>query len=127
MKWVKTLIIADSESIEERLNSIVQYILQTYSPAECVIADIDATGKLGNEITQKINNVEKVMVNKTDVLRLLNEDGQIFEFDLNINSTYNFQIIVGRGQFIDILGDTDLPEDIVGPHTEGDLANYGYL
>ncbi len=124
MKWVKTLIIPDNLLLEQRLNSIVRYIFRTYIPVECIISDLDATGKLGNETSQKTDTREKVTHSEQDVTTLCNEDGQIFEMDLYITSRNNFRLIVRRGDIVDVLGDADLPDEIIGPHTDGDLSAY---
>jgi hypothetical protein len=123
MKWVKTLIIAENESLERRLAAILNYIVNTYGQVEWQLSDIDATGKLGNQLTDKMNNESVVQLNNSELLSLLTEDGQIFELDLRADSP-NFQIIVRYGDIVDILGDRDVPPVVIGQYTDRDLSNY---
>jgi len=124
MKWVKSLLILETERIEKRLGIILEYIFNTYPVDYCLLPDIDATGKFGSQLTERINNNEKVKLSKDELLSVVNEDGQIFELNIVINSMPIFQIIVVRGSDVDILGIANLPQDVLGDHSEGNLANY---
>jgi predicted nucleotidyltransferase len=83
---------------------------------------IDATGKLGNELTQKLNvtNSEE-MLSKETLLALLNEDGQIFELNLLLTNSHWFKIFVRTGDYVDVVGSGErLPLDIAGQYVELD-------
>lgn len=124
MIWTKTLVLSPQESLEERVQRIIEFIINNYDIVACQITNIDATGTIGNELTQKINNGEIVILPPKEVLALLQSDGQIFELYLDIKSTNNFHIRVSDGIYVDLFGDAALPDSIVGNSVQGDLDNY---
>lgn len=124
MKWVKNLLISENETIEKRIRTILEYILCTHASDRSLIRDIDATGKLGDKLTRRINNKEKIELNKSELLSLLSEDGQIIELDILIGSPPRFQILVIDGNDVDILGNEELPLEALGKHSNGDLTLY---
>jgi hypothetical protein len=124
MKWVKNLLISENETIEQRIRTILEYIFTTYASDGGLVMDIDATGKFGDRLTRRINNKEEIRLSKDEILSLVNEDGQIIELNLLIDSPPKFQILVIDGNDIDIIGDEELPVEVLGKHSDGDLTQY---
>jgi hypothetical protein len=127
MTWAMTLNISNDETLEKRLSSILNYIIAAHYPTELSISDLDATGKFGNQLTQKVNSNEEISISDEELLTLLNEDGQILEMNLNISSAAaSFRIIIRDGTDLDMLGDVHLPAGIIGQYTQIDLSNFDF-
>lgn len=127
MKWVKTLVIQNNESLEKRLVAILEYINKKYKPADCYISSVDATGPKGNELTKRTNEIPEIHIRIEDLIQVANEDGQILELDLVVKANNCFEINVQDGAFIDVLGDGDeIPGSVLGDHKNEDLASFGY-
>jgi hypothetical protein len=90
----------------------------------CLLTDIDATGKFGDQLTQKLNKQETLQLTRSEILSLLNEDGQVLELDILIHSPKNFEIIVRNGYHVDILGNAELSPEVIGRHSNGNLEYY---
>lgn len=123
MNWVRTLVLAPDEILEERVKRIIEYIIAHYNITICHISDIDATGEFGNQLTQKINDGDVVSLQPRQVLNLFREEGQVFELYLDMISGNKFHIRISDGIYVDIFSDVPLPHTVVGNSMEGDLDN----
>jgi hypothetical protein len=121
MKWAKSLVIDDNLEIEKRLAVILEYFISINDKVNCQLNDIDATGKLGNGATKRINEEETFSFDVNYLLNIAKEDGQILELDVLIHLSNDYQIIIRRGEHLDILGDNELPNDIIGPSKDVDI------
>lgn len=120
MKWAKSLIIANNESIENRLGFIFRAIINELGNIKCMISFIDATGQLGNEFTKRNNNGETIQTDIKEIISLTQEDGQIIELDLLLISEGDFRVLVTDGQHIDVLGKEYDISRFIGEHTDMD-------
>ena len=76
-KWAVTLCCHRSENIESRVRKIVEYLAKQLDSSHFwTIADIDATGEVGDRLTQKGNNLVNLQLTVSEMLALLREDGQ---------------------------------------------------
>jgi len=123
MYWVITLKMGKMEAIDPRLRSVISFILNSYTIKEMFIDDIDATGTIGNQLTQKKNFHEgSLPIDRDTLLTLLSEDGQIFDLNLTLRESLSeYQIITSRGDIVDILSNGErLPLDVTGDFEELD-------
>lgn len=119
MKWGKTLILKSNFDVEVRLQQILRYIAMHYTVTDYYLSGVDATGPLGNALTQELNSGVIKQYNEEELLSLLKEDGQIFDMYLSIVGRENFLISVQGGTDIDVLGRGEpLPSEVIGDHTE---------
>lgn len=128
MKWVKELVVTDHETIEMRLLAILDFFLEKNPSVKYTISSLDATGKLGDIWTQKLNDNEDHEIEPKQLLDIAREDGQIFELFLNIKSNYDYYIIIRDGAYFNVLGSGEgLPSSVLGNNKNGDLALFDYL
>lgn len=123
MNWAVSLILEGDIRIEKRVKAVLRFIFDQFKDSKCFISDIDATGKLGNQLTKKLNaNKEGIILNEKELLELMDEDGQIFELDLLLSNTNKYRIIIRDGDILDILGEGEiLPSIVIGKYQELDV------
>ena len=104
--WAVTLLIDDQERLESRVNQIVKYAMEHCNIDSWAIADIDATGRTGNYLTQQLNERQRLVVSSLHFLDLLGEDGQVIELSAygTKRKTELLWIIVREGSSVDVLG-----------------------
>lgn len=120
MKWTKSLILAKGESVESRLEKVLQGMLKEYGNMSCVISDIDATGQEGSMLTNRNNSGETIQTDINKMISLVQEDGQIIDLNLSLNADNKFEILVTDGQSIDIIGEAHNISSIIGDHIDLD-------
>jgi hypothetical protein len=123
MTWAIELTISDQDTIEQRLQPILGYISSTNKIMNIQMKDIDATGKIGDLLTKKLNLKQgPLTVEANDLNSLITEEGQIFELDLLLKSDSDYRIIIRSCGSIDILGNGKLlPAEIIGEHEVLDI------
>jgi hypothetical protein len=126
MKWAISLILSDNEIIERRLEKIVSYVIMNNQIEHIFLYDIDATGYMGNQMTQRLNVVKEMFkIGDNDLSALITEEGQIFELDLILKNSHEYRFIVRDGCFLDIVSDgPQLPDLILGLYEELDINLY---
>ena len=121
MKWAKTLILSVTDELEKRLSIILEYMNSLKKDVECTLTDMDATGELGNKMTQRINTEREVHIYLIDLINIAKEDGQIFDLNATLFLDSSYKILIRRGRTIDILGDEEFPFAILGKHEDLDI------
>ncbi len=123
MNWAISLIINAEKSVEERVKSILMYIQETSADVFYVISEVDATGKLGSELTKRLNGKgSEKNLSSEQIFAIFNEDGQVFEMELSVQGSSDYRIIITDGMHVDVLGDgARLPESIAVPYEEMDV------
>ena len=121
MEWAISLILERNDTIEKRLEQMLNFIFAQLSNIEILVIDIDATGQIGNEMTTKINQSKNgFKSNKEEVMALVKEYGQVFELELMFDKS--FALIVRTGPSIDLVGRGDKPsKDYVGRFDDVDI------
>jgi hypothetical protein len=102
------------------LENILKGILKEFGNMPCIISYIDATGQADNLLTERNNNEEEIQTDILEMISLVQEDGQIFDLDLSLNSDNKFEILVTDGQDIDILGEEHDLSSLIGEHVDLD-------
>ncbi|MEA5509477.1 hypothetical protein VB715_06845 [Crocosphaera sp. UHCC 0190] len=118
-KWAVTLCYKQTEKLEDRIAVIIQYLDKIYPNDQWNILDIDATGKMGNQLTQCINNEETLLLSSAELLQILTEEGQVIDLEISlINQGQEIiKIFVEDGVSIDVLGVAILlPTEIFGEY-----------
>jgi hypothetical protein len=119
-KWAVTLFCDSLETIESRAIAIVRYLAHKLeSPHAWMISDIDATGELGDRLTQQGNNLGNLQLTVSELLALLREDGQVIELEATLVASQQelFKILIRDGCSIDVLGTGDLlPKTVLGDY-----------
>ena len=118
MKWGINLTDND-KSIEQKILLIVSFLTTKYIESRFSILNIDATGVIGNYLTQTINNsAQAYKIEHKRLEQLLLEDGQILELLMNCEiREFYYQIDVKDGRYIDVYSNYELlPEFIVGKY-----------
>jgi hypothetical protein len=118
MKWAKVLKIDPSDSIEKRLRDILWKFYSQSGDIKCIIYDIDATGKNGNELTKRINSGEEIESKLSVLVNVLEEDGQVFELELSVLAEGIFKVLITDGQHIDVLGENKSIIPFLGDYDE---------
>jgi len=123
MNYAITLRMTDSEEIESRLQPILGYYLNWGPNKEFLLLDIDATGEVGNSLTQQMNEQKNgFSITAANLAALISDNGQIFEFDLLVRSAHEVRIFVRDGNIIDLVGDKEaIPLAVVGEYEELDI------
>jgi len=120
-KWAVTLCCEEQEKLEERVAKIVEYLAENCALSnEWVIYEIDATGRCGDRLTKKGNNQEIFSLSISDLLSVLNEDGQVIELDASLIECGDevFKIVIRDGMSVDVLGSGEvLPLSVIGKYT----------
>lgn len=129
MKWVKSVVIEPEQSIESRLKEILLKMYDLYGHIQFIVYDIDVTGKLGNELTQKTNRGEKVLLDVSVFIALLEEDGQVFELDAYTNEIGFCRILITDGIDLEFLGseDSNAIIGLLGKHSDLDPELFASL
>jgi hypothetical protein len=123
MNWAITIILSEEEVIEKRLNEIVSYIISNNQIRHCLIFDIDATGYIGNQMTQRLNiNKDPIVISNKELSTLISEEGQIFELDLILKNSFEYRIIIRDNYYLEIIGSGQrLPNTILGSYEDLDI------
>jgi|GEM_PF-1422275 len=126
MKWIISLTLDAGDSIEKRLESVLDYIFDKDENIKVFVSDIEATGTIGDSLTRKSDqNREGFDSSKDELLSVVSEQGQIFELEAYFSNSKKFIVIVRDGGLIDFLGDNNKPStEDVGPYIEGDLEQF---
>jgi hypothetical protein len=110
----KKLIIHSSESLEMRVVQILNSIESNINEGKWIISDLDATGGIGDLLTQQLNYLETLSLNFDQIKSLFDEDGQVIEFDgefPEINPC--IKIVIRDGMTVDILFPKHLLDNII--------------
>lgn len=125
-KWAVTLCCHHSENIESRVSKIVEYLAKQLDLNHFwTIADIDATGELGDRLTQEGNNLVNLQLTDSEMLALLREDGQAIELEATLVTNHQelFKILIRDGCSLDLLGTGELlPKTVLGDYVMCDRA-----
>lgn len=125
-KWAVTLCCHHSENIEARAIKVVEYLAKQLDSSHFwVISDIDATGEVGDRLTQEGNNLVNLQLTVSEMLALLREDGQAIELEASLvaNQQELFKILIRDGCSIDLLGTGELlPKKVLGDYVMCDRA-----
>jgi hypothetical protein len=116
-KWAITLLFNSQEKLEHRLFEIVIYLVHYYFLDKCRISDLDATGNLGDQLTNEINHKTFIHLFSREFLNLLHQEGQIIELEATLMEKEQelFKIIIRDGISVDILGSGKMiPRHILG-------------
>lgn len=114
----KELLFEKNEKTEIRISSIVSFIIKQYPSISIYVSQLDATGKLGNELGQRLNEIDRLLVPNDHLINLLNEDGQVFEGTIELiveKGIKEVSIQIQDGICVDIY-ETNLvmPDEIIG-------------
>jgi hypothetical protein len=76
-----------------------------------VISNIDATGQLGNRLTQRCNIEKAIELSVLDLEMITREDGQIIDLKAQASEkgSCSFEVIVQDGVSIDVIGRGPMP------------------
>lgn len=125
-KWAVTLFCKDSEKLESRASKIVAYLAKEFKlNYSWVISDIDATGEVGDRLTQEGNHLGNLQLTVSEMLALLQEDGQVIELSATLVENHQelFKVLIRDGGSIDVLGTGELlPKAILGDYVMCDRA-----
>ncbi|MDQ2098013.1 MAG: hypothetical protein QQW96_10240 [Tychonema bourrellyi B0820] len=125
-KWAITLCYEEQEKLEPRVAQIIEYLAQNCDlPNQWIIADIDATGRCGDQLTKKGNNEEVLRLSSADLLSVLKEEGQVIELDARLvqNGHEVFKILIRDGVSVDVLGSGDvMPLTVLGKYVTVDKS-----
>jgi hypothetical protein len=129
MNWIISLTLDADDSIEKKLERVLDYIFGKDENILVFVSDIEATGKVGVSLTRKSDqNREGFDSSKDELLNVVNELGQIFELEAYFSNSKKFIVIVRDGGLIDFLGDSSKPSiEDVGAYVDGDLEEYKVL
>lgn len=127
-KWAVTLCCEEQETLESRVAKIVEYLAENWGLSnEWVISDIDATGRCGDRLTKKGNNQEVFSLSTSDLLGVLNEEGQVIELDASLIKSGDevFKIMIRDGISVDVLGSGEvLPLTVIGKYVAVDNSYF---
>ena len=130
MKWVISLIILQEQTIAARLLQFISYLIAKNNKIIVQLDDFGAFGVKGSVVAQLLDVNRGLRINITQelLLEILQEDGQILEMKLYIETGNDkFEIIVADGSIIDILGDGDrLPVAATGEYRDENLSYYKF-
>lgn len=121
--WAVTLILDDRERLEERVLAIIERTASETDERCWVLEELDATGRLGNELTRQLNETSPIGLATAVLLELLREDGQIIELDAALKKMGcdSLRVIVRDGLSVDILGTGEpLGVNVLGSHKKTD-------
>jgi len=125
MDWAISLILNNNRDIDSKIKNFLDFFLFPNISYEYFLEDLEATGPLGNELSDKIEQgVKDLRMNKSELVQLLEEDGQLIEFELHVKLDVRdqFIIIVRDGDILDILGTGPRPSELqVGPYRDMDI------
>jgi hypothetical protein len=128
MDWVISKIVEKIGTIEQSIKAFLNFFAFSNTSYSFFLEDLEATGPLGNELTIKMNQSDVGLeVNKSQLLQLLEEDGQIFECELRVKlfEKDQFIVVVRDGDILDILGNGPKPSEAqIGPYQDLDLSCY---
>ncbi|MGL5035229.1 MAG: hypothetical protein ACRC6M_15680 [Microcystaceae cyanobacterium] len=117
-KWAITLALEPKERLEDRLVRIIKSLVDNdhYIFKAWEVSDLDATGHLGDRLTNQINREESIFLTTEQFLALLKE-GQIIELEAKLiqRPSISLRFIVRDGFSVDVLGSNlVIPEQILG-------------
>ncbi|XXT17618.1 hypothetical protein WME94_46050 [Sorangium sp. So ce429] len=121
--WAVTLILDEQERLEDRILAIVEHTAGDTDERYWEIEELDATGKLGNQLTHRANKTIPIGLVTAAFLELLREDGQIIELDVTFKrkGCNALRVIVRDGLSVDILGTGEpLGTGVLGSHKQTD-------
>lgn len=116
-KWAITLVVNSQEKLEHRLFKIVICLVPCYFLDKCRIFELDATGNLGDQLTNELNHKNFIYLSSGEFLNLLHQEGQIIELEATLMEKEQelFKIIIRDGISVDILGSGKMiPRHILG-------------
>lgn len=123
-KWAITLCCEEQEKLEPRVIKIFEYLAKNCALSdEWLISNIDATGSRGDRLTKKGNNQKVFSLSTSDLLGVLNEDGQVIELDASLIKSGDevFKIMIRDGMSVDVLGSGELlPLTVIGKYVTVD-------
>ena len=117
--WAITLDIGDDERLESRVLAITEHVTAPLEQTSWSVEDIDASGPLGNKLTQLLNETRPVRITTRALSEVLNEDGQIIEMDATLEKDGDrvLRIVVRDGISVDVLGTGQPPDpNVLGKH-----------
>ncbi|KYG08303.1 hypothetical protein BE21_24400 [Sorangium cellulosum] len=121
--WAVTLILDELERLEDRILAIVEHTAIETDERCWEIEELDATGRLGNQLTRQANETSPIGLIADVFLELLREDGQIVELDATLkkNGCDLLRVLVRDGLSVDVLGTGEpLGTDVLGSHKKID-------
>jgi hypothetical protein len=122
MRWAKTLNIPNNLDIENRVLKILVYLNSLNNITEATVSGFDATGLLGNKLTLENNRDLEKRVSLAELIDIFKEEGQVFDMELDlILNKEQYKILIIRGDTVDVLGDGDLPDHILGDYKYEDI------
>lgn len=116
---MRELIITESEKLEQRIWKLIKYIVGVQKKIEICVSYVDATGKYGNELTQKLNDHFELIITSENLFELLNEDGQVIEgdFKISLNNKVIVKIEISDGRYVDVYEDGfEFPDHVLGKY-----------
>ena len=126
-RWAVTLRLTDSETLEGRAAPIVEYLAKHEGHIRWMVKDLDATGSLGGNLTQRVNQDRVLFILSAQLLDVLKEDGQIIELAASWirDDDEILRIIIRDGRSIDILGTGHrIPPAVLGDHSDEDVGMF---
>jgi len=118
------LIVLENEKLEDRLSKVVAFIIGTYGRLDINVLDIEATGVLGSEFSDRLENEGLANISKNELFDIFQEDGQIIELNLILMTVDSkFRIIIRDGAHLNVVSNSfsilDKPE--IGKYKYFDL------
>lgn len=115
MNWEKELQNIKEFDVENRVKQILLFIFKSDPKCNCEVSGLDATGILGNKLTQELNKVEWLAIPLSEVINIFEEGGQVFEMQLKITTVRgSYEIIIRDGNSVDIAGSgEELPSTLL--------------
>ena len=117
---LKELKYSNNERIETRVYDVISYIFSKHSNPKIYLSEIDATGKLGNELKQRVSQKDRLLVTSDVILKLFKESGQILEGVIEIIPEKKGNPIIidlKGGMYVDIYeNNLVIPNEVLGEH-----------
>ncbi|MGH3024421.1 MAG: hypothetical protein ACRDNI_12250 [Gaiellaceae bacterium] len=128
-RWALTLRQQPGEELESRLARIVRFLSEIYPRGRVLVSDFEATGPLGDELTQRLDAVEEIEISALDLIGICEGAGQVIELDATLTDGGDdaIRLIVRDGTSVDVLGKgSRLPKEVVGAHDAVDPRLFGW-
>lgn len=116
-KFAIELMINYPETIEERCLAIFSYLRNNYSELKCMLTSLEATGEKGREISKELEETNEIPVDIKQITQIFDEDGQVLEFNLILNSKdFDLWILIRDGQHANIVSNnySILDKQVIG-------------